>query len=147
MKIGLRVIASLLSPFLVGFYAAFLTYFFRDPARPFGFEKEYFLGVLISLALNLIVVIWLSIGIDQITKTFGLFNRKGYFFKFIIYTFTGCLPVIISWLKSSNPHSTLFYPQATFFPLVSLIYFHVLLGLDALLNWNVKNKGEHNNVS
>jgi uncharacterized membrane protein len=77
--------------------------------------------VIFSLAVNLIAVIWLSIGIDKITKNMGLNNIKGYLFKVIIYTIMGSLPVIIIWLNSSNPQATLFYPQATFFPLVSLI--------------------------
>jgi hypothetical protein len=104
------------------------------------------LGVLISLALNLIVIIWLSIGIDQMTKEFRVIQKERVFFQGYLYSLTGCLPVIIIWLNSSDPQSTLFYPQATFFPLVSLIYLHVLLGLDALLNWHVKNKRKNNNV-
>jgi len=138
MRIGLRVMAAGIAPFLAGFYAALLTYLFRDLARPFGFMSEYLLGVLFSLALNVVVIIWLSIGIDQIAKKLGLFHLKGYFFKVIAYTLIGCLPVVIRWLTSSNPEATLFYPQATFYPVVSLIYLHVLLGLNGLLSWYQK---------
>jgi len=143
MKIGLRVIAAVLSPFLVGLYAALLTYYFRDPARPFGFMTEYLLGILFSLVLNVLVVIWVSIGIDQITRKLGLFNWRGYFFRIIAYTCIGYLPVIISWLTSSNPEASLFYPQATFYPVASLIYLHVLLGLNGLLSlygWIYQNQ-------
>jgi len=142
MKIGLRAIAAVLAPLLAGLYAALLTYLFRDPARPFGFLTEYLLGVLFSLALNVIVVIWLSVGIDQITKRLGLLNWKGYFFKVIAYALVGCLPVVIRWLTRSDPEATLFYPQATFYPVVSLIYLHVLLGLTGLLHWNQKKQNK-----
>jgi hypothetical protein len=84
MNFLLRIFAALLSPFLVGIYSAFLVYFFRDPARPFGFIQEYLFGVIFSSVFNVFVLIWMSIGIDHLSKNLGLANRSGYFFKVVL---------------------------------------------------------------
>ncbi|MFE8699705.1 hypothetical protein ACFYKX_03595 [Cytobacillus sp. FJAT-54145] len=131
MDLGWRIIGAFVSAGITGFYGAFLEYHFRDPARPFGFQKEYLLSLLFSLLFYVIFMIWLSIAIDRLTKHFITSQKVAYVFKLVVYTAIGCLPVILTWINSReyNPDATLFYPEATYFPVASIIFFHVLLGI------------------
>ncbi|WP_236841202.1 hypothetical protein [Brevibacillus formosus] len=68
MNIGMRVLAAVISPFFTGLYAALIIYIYRDPNAPYGFGQEYLLGVLISMAMNLIVFVWLSVFVDWLVS-------------------------------------------------------------------------------
>ncbi|MGG1157998.1 hypothetical protein ABE237_29360 [Brevibacillus formosus] len=78
MNIGMRVLAAVISPFFTGLYAALIIYFYRDPSAPYGFGQEYLLGVLVSMALNMIVFVWLSVFVDWLLSRSPLIGWKKY---------------------------------------------------------------------
>lgn len=139
MKIRFRLVSAFLTALLIGFYAAFLTFYFRDSARPFGFGQEYSLGVLFSLGFCLFILVWLSIGIDWASQRIRLGNGRKYGFKWMIYFLVGSIPVLLTWFNSTNPDARLFYPRATFFPVTSLVYYHVLIGIDTFMRFTRKH--------
>lgn len=132
MNIGMRILAAVISPFITGLYAALIIYLYRDPSAPYGFGKEYLLGVLISMAMNLIVFVWLSIFVDWLVSRSHLIGWKKYVMRFGGYAFVGYVPVFFQWLKSVDPHAALFYPQATVFVFASICYFLIFVGIEAI---------------
>ncbi|MFF0831203.1 hypothetical protein ACFYU8_30680 [Brevibacillus sp. NPDC003359] len=133
MKIGMRVLAAVLSSFFTGLYAAWITYIYRDPSAPYGFGQEYLLGVLLSMVLNLIVFVWLSVFVDWLVNRSPYLNGwKKYAVRFCGYAVIGYVPVLLQWLMSVDPDASLFYPQATIFVFASIGYFLIFLGIEAI---------------
>ncbi|UED74760.1 hypothetical protein [Brevibacillus sp. DP1.3A] len=132
MNIGMRILAAVISPFITGLYAALIIYNYRDPSAPFGFGQEYLLGVLISMALNLIVFLWLSVFVDWLVSRSHLFGWKKYAVRFGGYAVIGYVPVFFQWLMSVDPHAALFYPEATVFVFASICYFLIFVGIEAI---------------
>jgi len=131
MNIGMRILAAVISPFITGLYAALIIYLYRDPSGPYGFGKEYLLGVLISMVMNLIVFVWLSVFVDWLVSRSRLIGWKKYVVRFAGYAVIGYVPVLFQWLKSVDPHAALFYPQATVFVFASICYFLIFVGIEA----------------
>lgn len=132
MNIGRRVLAAVISAFFTGLYAALIIYIYRDPSAPYGFGQEYLLGVLISMALNLIVFVWLSVFVDWLVSRSHLLGWKKYAVRFALYGVIGYMPVFFQWLVSVDPHAALFYPQATVFVFAAICYFLVFEGIEAV---------------
>ncbi|MED1781069.1 hypothetical protein P4V43_04460 [Brevibacillus fortis] len=133
MNIGRRVLAAVLSSFFTGLYAAWIIYIYRDPSAPYGFGQEYLLGVLLSMALNLIVFVWLSIFVDWlVSRSLHLIGWKKYAVRFGGYAVIGYVPVLLQWLLNVDPHAALFYPQATVFVFAAISYFLIFLGIEAI---------------
>ncbi|QDS36578.1 hypothetical protein [Brevibacillus brevis] len=132
MNIGMRVLAAVISPFITGLYAALIIYIYRDPSAPYGFGQEYLLGVFFSMALNLIVFVWLSVFVDGLVNRSQLIGWKKYAVRFGGYAVIGYVPVFFLWLVSVDPHAALFYPQATVFVFASICYFLIFLGIEAI---------------
>jgi len=132
MNIGRRVFAAVISAFFTGLYAALIIYIYRDPSAPYGFGKEYLLGVLFSMALNLIVFVWLSVFVDGLVNRSQLIGWKKYAVRLGGYAVIGYVPVFIQWLASVDPHAALFYPQATVFVFAAICYFLIFVGIEAI---------------
>ncbi|WP_409176754.1 hypothetical protein [Brevibacillus fortis] len=110
MNIGIRVLAALLSPFFTGLYAALIVYIYRDPSAPYGFGQEYLLGVFFSMALNLIVFVWLSVFVDGLVRRSQLIGWKKYAVRFGGYAVVGYVPVFFQWLMSVDLQAAI-YPE------------------------------------
>ncbi|BAH41309.1 hypothetical membrane protein [Brevibacillus brevis NBRC 100599] len=132
MNIGMRILAAVISPLFTGLYAALIIYLYRDPSAPYGFGKEYLLGVLISMAMNLIVFVWLSVFVDWLVSRSHLIGWKKYVVRFAGYAVIGYVPVLFQWLKSVDPHAALFYPQATVLVFASICYSLIFVGIEAI---------------
>ncbi|TKI57784.1 hypothetical protein E8L90_21425 [Brevibacillus antibioticus] len=132
MNIGMRVLAAVISPFFTGLYAALIIYMYRDPSAPYGFGKEYLLGVLLSMAMNLIVFVWLSVFVDWLVSRSHLNGWKKYAVRFGGYAVIGYVPVFFPWLISVDPQAALFYPQATIFVFAAIGYFLIFVGIEAV---------------
>ncbi|MFC8688909.1 hypothetical protein [Brevibacillus porteri] len=135
MNIGRRVLAAVISAFFTGLYAALIIYIYRDPSAPYGFGQEYLLGVLISMALNLIVFVWLSVFVDWLVSRSHLLGWKKYAVRFAGYAVIGYMPVFFQWLVSVDPHAALFYPQATVFVVAAICYFLIFVGIEGVNKW------------
>lgn len=132
MNIGMRVLAAVISAFITGLYAALIIYIYRDPSAPYGFGQEYLLGVLLSMAMNLIVFVWLSVFVDWLVSRSNLNGWKKYAVRLGGYAVIGYMPVFFQWLMSVDPHAKLFYPQATVTVFASICYFLIFVGLEAV---------------
>ncbi|AWX53910.1 hypothetical protein AB432_002005 [Brevibacillus brevis] len=132
MNIGMRVLAAVISAFITGLYAALIIYIYRDPSAPYGFGQEYLLGVFLSMAMNLIVFVWLSVFVDWIVSRLHLNRWKKYAVRFGGYAVIGYVPVFFQWLMSVDPHAKLFYPQATVSVFASICYFLIFVGIEAV---------------
>ncbi len=132
MNIGMRVLAAVISPFFTGLYAALIIYIYRDRSAPYGLGQEYLLGVLISMAMNLIVFVWLSVFVDWLVSRSHLIGWKKYAVRFGGYAVIGYVPVFFPWLMSVDPQAALFYPQATVFVFASICYFLIFVGIEAI---------------
>lgn len=132
MNIGMRVLAAVISAFITGLYAALIIYIYRDPSAPYGFGQEYLLGVLLSMAMNLIVFVWLSVFVDWLVSRSHLNGWKKYAVRFGGYAVIGYVPVFFQWLMSVDPLAKLFYPQATVTVFASICYFLIFVGLEAV---------------
>ncbi|NTU24003.1 hypothetical protein HPY28_27145 [Brevibacillus sp. HB1.2] len=132
MNIGRRVLAAVISPFITGLYAALIIYIYRDPSAPYGFGQEYLLGVLFSMALNLVVFVWLSVFVDLLVSRSHLIGWNKNAVRFGGYAVIGYVPVFFQWLMSVDPHAALFYPQATVFVFAAICYFLIFVGIEAV---------------
>lgn len=132
MNIGMRFLAAVTSSFFTGLYAALIIYSFRDPSAPYEFGQEYLLGVLVSMALNLVVFLWLSVFLDWLVSRSHLVGWKKYAVRFAGYAVIGYVPVLSQWLMSVDPHAALFYPQATVFVFAAICYFLIFVGIEAI---------------
>lgn len=132
MNIGMRVLAAVISAFITGLYAALIIYIYRDPSAPYGFGQEYLLGVLLSMAMNLIVFVWLSVFVDWLVSRSHVIGWKKYVVRCAGYVVIGYAPVLFQWLISVDPQAALFYPQATVFVFASICYFLRFVGIEAI---------------
>ncbi|MGK5511507.1 hypothetical protein [Brevibacillus formosus] len=132
MNIGRRVLAAVISAFFTGLYAALIIYIYRDPSAPYGFGQEYLLGVLVSMALNLLVFVWLSVFVDWLVNRSHLIGWKKYAVRFAGYAVIGYVPVFFPWLMSVDPQAALFYPQATVYVFAAICYFLIFVGIEAI---------------